>query len=111
MGMRGKRGKNKKTKIMWNEEKIAKVEQLSFKMTMKDIADTMNATYGQISALIFKRRKAGLWRGKAVESRNRRATKERYAGCDFECEKCPYSDCLAPDNIAKLGLDLDALHR
>lgn len=42
-----------------------------------------------------------------LNSRQILRSREVYLGCDFDCERCPYSDCLAPPTACERGLDIN----
>lgn len=91
-------------KIKWTAEKIAEVEKLSFTMTRMQIAERMGVNYHTVRDLIYRLRIKGEWRGSGTGFQKYRG---RFKGCDKDCERCPYPDCLIPDSEAAIGLDID----
>lgn len=89
----------------WTAEEDAKLEELSFTMTRKEIADAMGMRAAQVIARIGKLRDEGRWHGSGYEKV--KINTERYTGCDMDCERCPYSDCIAPYSVVKVGLDVE----
>lgn len=91
----------------WTAEEDAKLEELSFEMTRDEIADAMGMRRGQVIGRIAKLRNEGRWHGTGYEKVKVKTNTERYTGCDMDCERCPYSDCIAPYSVVKVGLDVE----
>lgn len=94
----------------WTDDIIAEVERLSFTMTRKEIAEKLGYTTNQIYSIIKRLKLEGRWRGgggyTTISNANKRVV---FKGCDKDCERCPYPDCLIPDCQAPIGLDIDEI--
>lgn len=95
--------------IKWTDESIAEVERLSLAMTLKEVAEKLGCKATQIYDLVARLKRAGRWRGGGYATINRNNKRVVFKGCDKDCERCPYPDCLIPDCQAPIGLDLDEI--
>ena len=90
----------------WTGEEIRRFEELSWAHEVTEIAKILGRS---CEALYEKRSKLiadGKWKGASPRKYGKPG--ERYRGCDRDCERCRYSDCLIPDSLATIGLNVNS---
>lgn len=93
----------------WTDEEIRCFEDLSWEHEVTEIAKILGrsceSVYEKRSRLIATDK----WKG--ASPRKYGVPGERFKGCDRDCERCCYSDCLIPDSLATVGLDVNSYLR
>lgn len=82
----------------WTPEMIAEIEKLSFTMTRKQIAEKLGVSFPQIRYVVRSLKAKGQWKGSGYVT-TRKTNRVEFKGCNEDCERCPYPDCLRPDNM------------
>lgn len=86
----------------WTVDDIERLKELqSAHMTYSEIATAMGRTHYSIKGAVEK---YILHKGSLRIVKKKTPRREHYIGCNHDCFRCPYSDCIAPPSIAAVGI-------
>lgn len=85
----------------WSDNDLERLKELyaaniSYAEIALELGRTHKATANAIQRYIIH--------GETLREEKQKRRREHYIGCNHDCFRCPYSDCIAPPSIAAVGI-------